>query len=159
MNILFLCTHNSARSILAEGWLNHASAGRFKAFSAGSQPRLKQQPHPMALKTLAQAGISTNGLYSKSWDTFASPEAPKMDVIITVCDSAAGEACPIWPGHPITVHWGFADPSQKQNNPEEMQTAFKITLEKISMKLASMMALDLEKMNAANQQQRLRSLA
>ena len=98
MNVLFLCTHNSARSILAEALLNHLGQGRFKAYSAGSSPRDKQQPHPLTLETLAQAGISTEGLCSKSWDAFAQPDAPHMDLVITVCDSAAGEVCPFWPG-------------------------------------------------------------
>ena len=101
-NVLFLCTHNSARSILAEALLNHldsrAPTRRFQAWSAGSSPRPGQQPHPLALEVLQRAGISTEGLHSKNWDEFAAPGAPHMDLIITVCDSAAGEVCPIWPG-------------------------------------------------------------
>ena len=98
LNVLFLCTHNSARSILAEAVLNHIGAGRFKGFSAGSSPRENQQPNPIGLETLQQAGISIEGLRSKSWDEFALPDAPHMDLIITVCDNAAGEVCPYWPG-------------------------------------------------------------
>lgn len=109
-NILFLCTGNSARSLLAEALANHApvGGGRFKAYSAGSQP--KGMPHPLALEILRTNGISTEGLHSKSWDVFAAGDAPHLDFIITVCDSAAGEQCPYWPGHPMTAHWGVEDP-------------------------------------------------
>ena len=110
INVLFLCTHNSARSVLAECLLNHIGQGRFQAYSAGSSPRENQQPNPFALLALESAGIPTAGLRSKSWDEFATPGAPQMDLIITVCDNAAGEVCPIWPGHPATAHWGYADP-------------------------------------------------
>lgn len=112
LNVLFLCTHNSARSILAEALLNDMGNGRFKAYSAGSSPRANQQPNPLSLQVLQRAGVSVQGLRSKSWDEFAAPQAPQMDLIITVCDNAAGEVCPIWPGHPATAHWGYADPSQ-----------------------------------------------
>jgi arsenate reductase len=98
INVLFLCTHNSARSILAEATLNHIGRGRFKAFSAGSSPRENRQVHPLALQVLAKAGIPTEGLHSKSWDEFGKPQAPVMDLVITVCDNAAGEVCPYWPG-------------------------------------------------------------
>ncbi len=104
LNVLFLCTHNSARSILAEATLNHIGDGRFQAYSAGSSPREHQQPNPLGLQVLQAAGIPTQGLRSKSWDEFAGAHAPQMDLIITVCDNAAGEVCPIWPGHPATAH-------------------------------------------------------
>ncbi|MEO7547693.1 MAG: arsenate reductase ArsC, partial [Ramlibacter sp.] len=108
INVLFLCTHNSARSILAEAVLNHIGKGRFRAFSAGSSPRENQQPNPLGLQVLQSAGIATEGLRSKSWDEFALPDAPHMDLVITVCDNAAGEQCPYWPGQPATAHWGYA---------------------------------------------------
>ena len=108
-NVLFLCTGNSARSILAEALLNRDGAGRFRAFSAGSQP--KGEPHPMALSVLAEHGFPLDGLRSKSWTEFASADTPPMDLIITVCDNAAGETCPIWPGRPTSAHWGIVDPA------------------------------------------------
>ena len=111
INVLFLCTHNSARSILAEATLTHIGGGRFQGFSAGSSPRENQQPNPIGLQTLRNAGIATEGLRSKSWDEFALPDAPHMDLIITVCDNAAGEVCPVWPGQPVTAHWGVYDPA------------------------------------------------
>ena len=128
LNVLFLCTHNSARSILAEALLNHMGAGRFQAFSAGSSPRDSQQPNPLALQVLREAGVPTEGLRSKSWDVFAGPDAPAMDLVITVCDNAAGEVCPYWPGHPATAHWGYPDPSEVQGTAEERLAAFRRTL-------------------------------
>jgi protein-tyrosine-phosphatase len=138
VNVLFLCTHNSARSILAEAALNHMGQGRFKAYSAGSSPRANQQPNPLALAVLEEAGIGTAGLHSKSWDVFAQPDAPRMDLIITVCDNAAGEVCPIWPGHPATAHWGYPDPSEVQGSEEERKRAFRETLEAIRSKLRTL---------------------
>lgn len=119
-NVLFLCTGNSARSILGEAILNHVGQGRFRAFSAGSTP--KGAVHPMTLEALAKVGISTENLRSKAWDEFAMPGAPKMDFIFTVCDNAAGEACPIWPGQPMTAHWGIEDPAA-MDGPEFKQRA------------------------------------
>lgn len=135
LNVLFLCTHNSARSILAEATLNHIGGDRFKAFSAGSSPRESQQPNPLALEVLREAGISTEELRSKSWDEFARPGAPQMDLVITVCDNAAGEVCPIWPGHPARAHWGYADPSEVQGSEEERREAFRRTLDAILARL------------------------
>lgn len=135
INVLFLCTHNSARSILAEAILNHIGQGRFKAFSAGSSPRENQQPNPLALKTLASAGISTDGLRSKTWDEFATANAPHMDLVITVCDNAAGEVCPFWPGQPATAHWGYADPSALEGSDTHKLDAFRQTLFAIKRRL------------------------
>jgi arsenate reductase (thioredoxin) len=157
LNLLFLCTHNSARSILAEGLLGHLGAGRFRAFSAGSSPRANQQPNPLALAALARAGISSQGFRSKSWDEFAAPGAPHMDLIITVCDNAAGEVCPIWPGHPASAHWGFADPSEA---PEaQREEAFWQTLLLIRRRIELLIALPPEKLAAEQLQSSARGLA
>lgn len=135
VNVLFLCTHNSARSILSEALLNHLGRGRFRAFSAGSSPREHQKPHPLALEVLQSAGVSTEGLYSKSWDVFAQADAPHMDLVITVCDNAAGEVCPFWPGQPATAHWGYADPSATEGDEAQRREAFRQTLHLIRRRL------------------------
>ena len=134
-NVLFLCTHNSARSILAEAVLNHIGRGRFKGYSAGSSPRDNQQPNPLGLQVLQNAGISIDGLGSKSWDEFAKPDAPQMDLVITVCDNAAGEVCPYWPGQPATAHWSYADPSAIDGTDEQRLEAFRQTLHAIRRRL------------------------
>jgi arsenate reductase len=121
-NVLFLCTGNSARSILGEAIMNHLADKRFHAFSAGSHP--KPDVNPMTLETLAKAGIATDGLRSKPWDEFAGPDAPVMDFIFTVCDDAAGETCPIWPGHPMTAHWGISDPAAVSGPEFKQRAAF-----------------------------------
>jgi arsenate reductase len=121
-NVLFLCTGNSSRSILAEAILNKLGQGRFKAFSAGSTP--KDKVHPITLQLLTDEGLPTEGLRSKPWDEFAAPGAPAMDFIFTVCDDAAGEVCPIWPGHPITAHWGIEDPAAVVGTPVVERAAF-----------------------------------
>jgi len=121
-NVLFLCTGNSARSILAEGILNCSANGAFKAYSAGSHP--SGQVRPEALKQLELAGIPAANLRSKSWDEFAVPGAPEMNFVFTVCDNAAHEVCPIWPGHPMTAHWGIPDPASVLGSPEEIDHAF-----------------------------------
>ena len=146
LNILFLCTHKSARSILAEALLNDMSPLRFKAYSAGSSPRDNQQPNPLGLHVLQNAGVSTEGLRSKSWDEFATPDAPQMDLIITVCDNAAGEVCPIWPGHPATAHWGYPDPSEGEGTDEEKLEAFKQTMFMIRRRLEILTNLPHEKL-------------
>ncbi|OCJ08634.1 ArsR family transcriptional regulator [Rhizobium sp. AC27/96] len=121
-NVLFLCTGNSARSILAESILNTEGKGRFKAYSAGSHP--KGKVNPLALKELESLGYPSTGFRSKSWDEFAEPGAPEMDFIFTVCDSAAGEACPVWLGHPMTAHWGIEDPAAVEGSEIEKRRAF-----------------------------------
>lgn len=121
-NVLFLCTGNSARSILAESILNTEGKGRFRAFSAGSNP--KGTVHPLALQELKSRGYPAEGFSSKGWEVFATPDAPQMDFIFTVCDSAAGEACPVWPGHPMTAHWGVADPAAVEGSEFEKERAF-----------------------------------
>ena len=159
LNVLFLCTHNSARSILAEAVLNHIGGGRFRAFSAGSSPRPNQQPNPLALQVLQQVGISTEGLRSKTWDDFAGTDAPKMDLIITVCDNAAGETCPYWPGHPATAHWGYADPSLVDGSPEQRLAAFQRTLVAIRHRLDLLVALPADKLTASGLEASARGLA
>jgi arsenate reductase (thioredoxin) len=121
-NVLFLCTGNSARSIMAEVMLDHLGHGRFKAFSAGSHPGGKV--NPLAIETMRAAGLSTDGVRSKSWDEFAAAGAPRMDFIFTVCDNAASEVCPVWPGKPTTAHWGVADPAAVEGSDEKKHAAF-----------------------------------
>jgi protein-tyrosine-phosphatase len=146
LNVLFLCTHNSARSILSEALLNHFGAGKFKAFSAGSSPRENQQPNPLAIQVLNQAGIDTSYLSSKSWDVFAGTHAPHMDLIITVCDNAAGEVCPYWPGKPATAHWGYADPSNSTGTDAERLEAFTKTMHLINNRIRLLIALPIERL-------------
>ncbi len=136
VNVLFLCTGNSARSILGEALLNHSGQGRFQAFSAGSVP--KGHVHPLALETLTRHQIATAGLRSKSWDEFAVPGAPTMQFIITVCDNAAREVCPIWPGHPATAHWGLPDPAAVEGTVDERRQAFDKTFREIEARIQEM---------------------
>ena len=159
INVLFLCTHNSARSVLAEGLLNHLGQGRFQAYSAGSSPRENQRPNPLALQALENAGIDTAGLRSKSWDEFAAPGAPQMDLIITVCDNAAGEVCPIWPGHPATAHWGYPDPSDAQGNDADKLAAFQRTLIAMRQRIELLINLSPEKLQPEALQGSARELA
>ncbi len=146
-NVLFLCTGNSARSILAESLLRKLGAGRFNAFSAGSHP--KRGINPFALKVLESYGLPADGLRSKSWDEFAAPGAPVMDFVFTVCDSAAGEACPVWPGQPMTAHWGIDDPAAVEGTDIEKEkafvTAFKYLRNRISI-FISLPVASLDKM-------------
>lgn len=159
LNVLFLCTHNSARSILAEAILNHLGKGRFKAYSAGSSPRENQTPNSLALQTLERAGISTEGLRSKTWDMFALPDAPHMDLVITVCDNAAGEVCPFWPGQPATAHWGYADPSEVLGSDEVRLEAFKQTLHQIKRRLELFTSLPVASLNKMALETTARDLA
>lgn len=144
-NVLFLCTGNSARSVMAEGLLNLLGQGRFRAFSAGSQPT--GRVNPFALEILQSVGCDTSGLRSKRWDEFAAPGAPPMDFIITVCDNAAGEACPIWPGHPATAHWGFEDPAAVQGTDAEKRAAFHQVFHQIRHRVQLFLQLPVDKLD------------
>jgi len=138
-NVLFICTGNSARSILAEGLLNHLARGRFSAYSAGSQP--KGEVNPFALQELKHLGIPTDGFRSKSWKEFATPDAARMDFVFTVCDSAAGEVCPVWPGQPMTAHWGMPDPAAVDGSDDAKRQAFHDAAITLKRRLELMMAL------------------
>lgn len=138
-HVLFLCTGNSARSILGEALLNHVGGGRFRAHSAGSRPGGKV--NPLALELLAAKGISTQGARSKSWSEFAAPGAPRLDIVITVCDSAAKEACPIWPGAPVNVHWGIEDPAAVQGSGARKRAAFREAYEILRERIARLVEL------------------
>lgn len=159
LNVLFLCTHNSARSILAEALLNNMGQGRFKAYSAGSSPRENQQPNPLGLEILQRAGVPVDGLRSKSWDEFAGPDAPQMDLVITVCDNAKGEVCPIWPGHPATAHWGYADPSEGDAPLEAKLEAFRQTMHQLRRRLELLVNLPADKLQQAVLQSTARELS
>jgi len=153
-NVLFLCTGNSARSVLAESALNKLGAGRFRAFSAGSFP--KGQVHPVALKPLNSLGYPTEALRSKSWDEFAQPGAPVFDFIFTVCDNAAGETCPIWPGHPMTAHWGIEDPAAVEGDGQ--LEAFKRALIFLTNRISLFLALPHESLDELAMRNKLREI-
>ena len=159
LNVLFLCTHNSARGILAEALLNHIGQGRFKAFSAGSRPRANQQPNPLGLQVLKNAGIPTEDLRSKSWDEFGQSDAPRMDLVITVCNDAAGEVCPYWPGQPATANWAYADPSAGEGSEAQKHEAFRQTLLALHRRLTLLVSLPPEKLERAMLQGTARELA
>jgi arsenate reductase len=144
-NVLFLCSGNSARSILAEGYLNSAGRGRFKAYSAGSHPTGKV--NPFALEVLAKHRIDTSGFRSKNWDEFAKPRAPEIDMIFTVCDRAAGEVCPVWPGKPITAHWGVEDPAAATGDDDAKRKAFLKAFTALTVRINLLLALPLEKLD------------
>jgi arsenate reductase len=144
-NVLFLCTGNSARSILAEAYLNSAGQGRFRAYSAGSHPGGKV--NSFALELLAKHRIPADGARSKSWDEFARPDAPAVDFVFTVCDNAAGEVCPIWPGQPMTAHWGVADPAAVTGSDEEKRRAFQRAFAELSARINPLLALPIEKLD------------
>lgn len=155
-NVLFLCTHNSARSIMAEALLNHLGEGRFRAFSAGSEGG--PGPKPMALKVLEAEGIPTAGLSSKTWDVFAVPDAPVMDMVITVCDQAAGEACPFWPGQPITAHWGIEDPSNVEGSDIERERAFVTALRYLRNRINVLLSLPVASLDEMALAQRIKQI-
>jgi arsenate reductase (thioredoxin) len=140
-HVLFLCTGNSARSIMAEAILNRVGVGKFRAFSAGSQP--KGQVHPQTLRLLASLGYDTSGARSKSWDEFTAPGAPRFDFVFTVCDNAAPESCPLWPGQPMTAHWGIPDPALATGTPAEVALAFKDAYRMLDRRIGIFTALPL----------------
>ena len=145
MNVLFLCTGNSARSILAESYMNMAGKGRFRAWSAGSRPG--GQVNPYALELLQKNRVPTEGVRSKSWDEFAAPDAPHMDIVITVCDSAANETCPYWPGQPMTAHWGVPDPAAVEGSDEDKRKAFVAAFSVLSARINLLMSLPVDKLD------------
>ena len=144
-NVLFLCTHNSARSIMAEVITSHIGRGRFKGFSAGSHPGTR--PNPFALETLRRLDLPTDGVYSKAWDEFAEPGAPVMDFVMTVCDNAAGEICPLWPGQPISAHWGVEDPSTFEGTDEEKLREFSRVANILKRRIELFTSLPLDKLD------------
>lgn len=145
-NVLFICTGNSSRSIIAEALLNELGRGRFRGYSAGSHP--KGEVNPLARQALAQIRVPTEGLHSKSWDAFGAPGAPQMDFVFTVCDQAAGEACPVWPGQPMTAHWGMPDPAAVDGGDEHKAQAFRDTVVAMKRRLELMLALPIETLDA-----------
>ena len=155
-NILFVCTANSARSIIAEALTNALAAGRFKAWSAGSQP--SGAVHPMALQELRRLGIPVDGLRSKGWAEFAAPGAPRMDFVFTVCDQAAGEACPVWPGQPVTAHWGMPDPAAAQGSEEARLRAFRDVAVMMKRRIELLLALPVERLDRMAIQHHVREI-
>lgn len=153
MNVLFLCTGNSARSILAEAYLNAAAKGRFTAYSAGSHPAGKV--NPFALELLEKNRLPTAGLRSKNWQEFARPDAPKLDLVFTVCDNAAGEACPLWPGQPVSAHWGIADPAAVAGPDEAKRKAFLRAFSELSTRINHLLALPIDRLDRLVLQKRL----
>lgn len=154
--VLFVCTHNSARSIMAEGLLNSMGHGRFKAFSAGSQPG--GTVNPFALKTLESMHLPTNNYRSKDWSEFAQPQAPTLDFVFTVCDNAAGEVCPVWPGQPMTAHWGVADPAAVQGSDEQKTKVFWDTAVVLKRRIELMLALPLQSLDRMAIQREIRDI-
>jgi arsenate reductase len=155
-NVLFLCTHNSSRSIMAEGLLDSVGNGRYKGHSAGSMPATA--PHPLALRTLARLGLPTAGLYSKNWGEFAAPGAPAMDFVFTVCDNAANEVCPVWPGQPVTAHWGVPDPSRFQGTEDERLREFARVAQLLKHRIDLFVSLPLDKLDRLTLQGRIRAI-
>jgi arsenate reductase (thioredoxin) len=155
-NVLFLCTGNSARSIIAEAILNKKGKGAFRAYSAGSQPKGQANPH--ALRLLEGLGYETAGLRSKSWNEFTEPGAPRFDFVFTVCDNAAAEACPVWPGQPMTAHWGIPDPAEAKGSPAEVSMAFKETYRLLSQRIGIFTALPLRSLDRLTLRTKLRAI-
>lgn len=155
-NVLFLCTGNSARSILAEAILNSLGRGRFRAFSAGSHP--KGEVHPLALMQLRRAKMPTEGYRSKSWVEFDGPEAPKLDFVFTVCDNAASEVCPVWPGQPMTAHWGIPDPAAVEGSDEIKQKAFLTAFMQLQTRISLLLALPMESLDRMSLHQKVREI-
>jgi len=152
-NVLFLCTGNSARSILGEALINHWGRGRFRGYSAGSHPR--GEVHPLALETLHRFNLPTAGLRSKSWDEFAKPGAPELQFVVTVCDRAAREACPLWPGQPMTAHWGLEDPASVEGSDEQKMRAFHKTFRELDARIKIFTSLRIEKLDRMSLQREL----
>ena len=152
-NVLFLCTHNSARSIIAECVMNRVGAGKFKAYSAGSQPSGKV--HPFAVDLLSRLGYDTSALRSKSWEEFAQPGAPELDFVFTVCDDAANEVCPVWPGQPMSAHWGLPDPSRAEGNEAERRFAFADTHRMLHQRISIFVNLPIASLDNLSLQRRL----
>jgi arsenate reductase len=152
-NVLFICSHNSARSIMAEALLNRLGSGRFAAFSAGSHPA--GAVHPLALETLTRLGLETAGLRSKDWSEFAGQAAPRLDFVFTVCDKAAGETCPVWPGQPMTAHWGVEDPTAVAGDAGQQAKAFRDTVTVLKRRIELMLALPLRTLDRLSLQKAL----
>lgn len=155
-NVLFLCTHNSGRSIMAEVIIDYVGRGKFKGFSAGSQPATA--PNPFALATLQRLRLATDGLYSKNWDEFAKPGAPIMDFVLTVCDNAAGEVCPVRPGQPMTAHWGVEDPGEFHGTDEEKSREFLRVANILKRRIELFTSLPVDKLDRLKLQQRLKDI-
>ena len=155
-NVLFLCTGNSARSILAESLLTHWGQGKFRAFSAGSFP--KGHVHPMAVELLKRMNLPAEGFRSKSWDEFAAPGAPPIDFIFTVCDNAAGEVCPVWPGKPMTAHWGIADPAAAEGTEADKAFAFRMALKELETRIKLFTSLPINSLDSMTLQAKLREI-
>ena len=155
-NVLFLCTGNSARSIFAEAMLNHLGAGRFRGYSAGSHPR--GEVHPLTIRCLENSGAPIAGLHSKGWQEFAGPQAPSMQFVITVCDQAAGEICPVWPGQPMTAHWGFEDPAAVIGPEADQRKAFQKAMHQIANRISIFVNLPMHKLDRLALQERVREI-
>jgi arsenate reductase (thioredoxin) len=156
LNVLILCTGNSARSIIGEALINHWGRGQFRGYSAGSSP--KGEVHPIALELLRQMRMPTEGLRSKSWDEFARADAPQLDFVFTVCDNAAAESCPFWPGHPVTAHWGVPDPAAVEGSDTDKWLAFRETFRQLESRIKVFTSLPIQSLDRAKLQERLQEI-